>query len=52
MLAVRQFMQSKLGTYVPNTEVALNLARELEVSVDELFSLQAADLKSPGLSGH
>lgn len=28
------------GTYVPNTEVALNLARELEVSVDELFSLQ------------
>jgi len=36
------------GTYVPNTEVALNLARELEVSVDELFSLQAADQKSPG----
>ena len=36
------------GTYVPNTEVALNLARELEVTVDELFSLQAADLKSPG----
>ena len=29
------------GTYVPNTEVALNLARELEVTVDELFSLQA-----------
>ena len=28
------------GTYVPNTEVALNLARQLEVSVDELFSLQ------------
>ena len=28
------------GTYVPNTEVALNLARELEVSIDELFSLQ------------
>ena len=27
------------GTYVPNTEVALNLARQLEVSVDELFSL-------------
>jgi len=27
------------GTYVPNTEVALNLARELEVTVDELFSL-------------
>src|ERR1051325_6807477 len=29
------------GTYVPNTEVALHLARELEVTVDELFSLQA-----------
>lgn len=29
------------GTYVPNTEVALHLARQLEVSVDELFSLQA-----------
>ena len=28
------------GTYVPNTEVALNLARELEVTVDELFTLQ------------
>lgn len=28
------------GTYVPNTEVALNLARELEVTIDELFSLQ------------
>lgn len=28
------------GTYVPNTEVALNLARELEVTVDELFSLR------------
>ena len=27
------------GTYVPNTEVALHLARELEVSIDELFSL-------------
>jgi molybdate-binding protein/DNA-binding XRE family transcriptional regulator len=27
------------GTYVPNTEVALQLARELEVSVDELFTL-------------
>ena len=26
------------GTYVPNTEVALHLARELEVTVDELFS--------------
>jgi putative molybdopterin biosynthesis protein len=28
------------GTYVPNTEVALHLARHLEVSVDELFSLR------------
>jgi len=28
------------GTYVPNTEVALNLARELEVTVDDLFALQ------------
>src|SRR5579871_2909391 len=35
------------GTYVPNTEVALNLARELEVTVDELFSLQEASEKSP-----
>jgi putative molybdopterin biosynthesis protein len=35
------------GTYVPNTEVALNLARELEVTVDELFSLQAGSRKSP-----
>ena len=28
------------GTYVPNTEVALRLARELEVTVDDLFALQ------------
>ncbi|MBI4902995.1 MAG: helix-turn-helix domain-containing protein [Acidobacteria bacterium] len=28
------------GTYVPNTEVTLRLARELEVSVEALFSLQ------------
>ena len=34
------------GTYVPNTEVALNLARELEVTVDELFSLKAESLQS------
>src|SRR5579884_3716381 len=27
------------GTYVPNTELALRLARELEVAVDDLFSL-------------
>src|ERR1041385_5573574 len=28
------------GSYVPNTEVALRLAQELEVTVDELFTLQ------------
>lgn len=28
------------GTYVPNTAVALSLARELEVTVEELFALQ------------
>lgn len=33
------------GTYVPNTEVALNLARQLEVTVDELFSLQDDQLQ-------
>jgi putative molybdopterin biosynthesis protein len=27
------------GNYIPNTEVALRLARELEVSVEELFAL-------------
>jgi len=32
----------EVGTYVPNTEVALHLARELEVTVDELFSLSSA----------
>jgi molybdate-binding protein/DNA-binding XRE family transcriptional regulator len=35
------------GTYVPNTEVALNLARELEVTVDEMFSLQEGARQSP-----
>jgi putative molybdopterin biosynthesis protein len=35
----------ELGTYVPNTEVALNVARELEVTVDELFSLQVGSRK-------
>jgi len=35
------------GTYVPNTEVALNLARELEVTVDELFLLQEAIPTAP-----
>src|ERR1700676_3622403 len=37
----------EIGTYVPNTEVALNLARELEVTVDELFSLQERTQTSP-----
>ena len=32
------------GNYVPNTEVALRLARELEVPVEELFSLAQADV--------
>jgi molybdate-binding protein/DNA-binding XRE family transcriptional regulator len=35
------------GTYVPNTEVALNLARELEVTVDDLFSLNIAGRRAP-----
>src|SRR5579871_875813 len=35
------------GTYVPNTEVALHLACELEVTVDELFSLTAGTQESP-----
>jgi putative molybdopterin biosynthesis protein len=35
------------GTYVPNTEVALNLARELEVTVDELFLLQDGPPQAP-----
>jgi molybdate-binding protein/DNA-binding XRE family transcriptional regulator len=35
------------GTYVPNTEVALNLARELEVTVEELFSLQEGPGEPP-----
>lgn len=29
------------GTYVPNTELALHMARELEVTIDELFSLRS-----------
>src|SRR5947208_11700816 len=36
------------GTYVPNTEVALNLARELEVTVEELFSLPEESREVPG----
>ncbi len=39
------------GTYVPNTEVALNLARELEVTVDELFSLQNGSPEIARVSG-
>jgi molybdate-binding protein/DNA-binding XRE family transcriptional regulator len=35
------------GTYIPNTEVALLLARELDVAVNELFSLQAGARPSP-----
>jgi len=35
------------GTYVPNTKVALHMARELEVSVDELFSLSPGAGNSP-----
>ncbi len=35
------------GTYVPNTEVALRLARELETSVDELFALPAEERETP-----
>lgn len=34
------------GTYVPNTEVALHLAQELEVTVDELFSLSNSNQRS------
>ena len=37
----------EMGTYVPNTELALHLARELEVSIDELFSLGAGAPASP-----
>jgi molybdate-binding protein/DNA-binding XRE family transcriptional regulator len=35
------------GTYVPNTELALHMARELEVTVDELFSLRSAAPNAP-----
>ncbi|MBL8241108.1 MAG: helix-turn-helix domain-containing protein [Bryobacterales bacterium] len=37
------------GTYVPNTEVALHLARHLEVSVDELFALKEDAAAGPEL---
>jgi putative molybdopterin biosynthesis protein len=33
------------GTYVPNTEVALCLAQELEVTIDELFRLEQSSPK-------
>ena len=36
------------GTYVPNTEVALHLSRELEVPVEDLFSLSAEPAESSG----
>jgi molybdate-binding protein/DNA-binding XRE family transcriptional regulator len=35
------------GTYVPNTEVALRLAQELEVTVDALFTLQQSLQETP-----
>jgi DNA-binding XRE family transcriptional regulator len=35
------------GTYVPNTKVALHLSQELEVTVDELFSLCASQHQTP-----
>lgn len=35
------------GSYVPNTEVALKLARELEVTMDELFTLRSEAPKGP-----
>jgi putative molybdopterin biosynthesis protein len=37
----------EVGAYIPNTEVALHLAQELEVTVDELFSLSLAAPNSP-----
>jgi molybdate-binding protein/DNA-binding XRE family transcriptional regulator len=37
----------EMGTYVPNTEVALRLARELEVTIDDLFSLKEGLETSP-----
>ena len=35
------------GTYVPNTEVALHLAQELEVAVDEIFTLEEDGQEGP-----
>src|SRR5262249_38966617 len=34
------------GTYVPNTELALRLARELEITVDDLFALREDSMKA------
>ena len=39
------------GTYIPNTEVALHLARELEVTVEDLFSLPLGTQKPPEALG-
>ena len=39
------------GTYVPNTSVALLLARELGVTVDELFSLESAQPSPATVTG-
>jgi putative molybdopterin biosynthesis protein len=39
------------GTYVPNTAVALHLARELEVTVDEMFSLNEGTQTAPQTLG-
>ena len=38
------------GTYVPNTEVALCLAQELEVTIDQLFSLEQNSSKPESLA--
>ena len=35
------------GSYIPNTELALGLARELEVSVEQLFSLTTETPATP-----
>jgi putative molybdopterin biosynthesis protein len=36
------------GTYLPNTELALKLARELEVSIHRLFALKTTAKRRPG----
>src|SRR5262245_61210354 len=35
------------GTYIPNTQVTLRLARELEVQVEDLFALYDEKLPTP-----